>query len=81
MCLEGIGRAKGLALFWNDDMFMEICCKKAYVIDALISDSSSRKWRMSDICDWSEARQKYNTWDLISALGKDNDLPWVIRGF
>ena len=38
------------------------------------------EWRCSRTYGWADGGSKFRTWDMISELGQDNSLPWLIRG-
>ena len=43
-CVEVVGKAGGLAIFWNDDISLEVCFKNPHVIDSIIKDNNGLDW-------------------------------------
>lgn len=78
--VEAVGRSGSLAVFWEDSVILNTVSKNNHIIDVNLKDGSRFEWRCSGIYGWAESGHKSKTWVLITDLGKNNSLPWLIGG-
>ena len=73
------GRSGGLCVFWNNSLDLRVLKYSCYHIDMII-DESGEPWRLT--CWYGEATrsERYKTWEMMTHIRADNDLPWLCIG-
>ncbi|XP_073358338.1 uncharacterized protein [Aegilops tauschii subsp. strangulata] len=78
--VDSSGRSGGLAIFWNNEIKIEVLGYSKYHIDGKISGLGEQSWRLS--CFYGEARThlRQHTWDTMKILSTLQDMSWVCLG-
>lgn len=78
--VEAVGRAGGLALFWEDDIDIRVSSLDSHRIDCMVHNGDGSIWKLTGIYGWPENAQKSQTWGLIRSLGSNTSIPWLLGG-
>lgn len=67
ICVEALGRAGGLALFWLDEVDVRILSFDNHHIDCEVSEDGGRLWRLTGVYGWFEGGEEsphigYDSW-------------------
>ncbi|KAG2598477.1 hypothetical protein PVAP13_5KG367307, partial [Panicum virgatum] len=77
--LEGTGG--GLALFWDDNVVVDLQSLGEHHIDVLIrADVNSTQWRGTFIYGEARVQDRPRMWDLIRQLKSQMNYPWIMVG-
>ena len=68
-----------LALFWKNQLMVEVVSSSPNHIDAVIGGSLENKWRLTGIYGFADPAKKCNTWALLRQLHRNLSLPWLDR--
>lgn len=71
------GRNGGLAFLWKKDITVDVQSYSDRHIDAIITKDSGFKWRITGFYGNPEANRRKESWDLLKALSKKFQLPWL----
>lgn len=74
------GRSGGLAMYWNNNLGMELIHFSQYHIDMKVSETGKEKWRLTCIYGEAQRHLRHKTWDLLKFLSTESDLPWICVG-
>jgi hypothetical protein len=69
------GRSGGLALFWNNNISIEILPYLQYHIDAIVSEVGKDPWRITGVYGEAQMNERSKTWDMIKFIRSSSDLP------
>lgn len=78
VCVEACGRARGLALFWMEELDISNVVLNDHYIDCTVSTEDGCSWRLSGVYGWPENGKKFWTWDMLNNLGSNYAGPWVL---
>ncbi|KAL4367155.1 hypothetical protein GQ457_05G022060 [Hibiscus cannabinus] len=70
----------GLAIFWNNNITVDLLSYSALHIDVVITYDSSISFRFTGMHGRSESSLKKNNWALIDRLREASPLPWLLGG-
>ena len=73
-------RRGGLAFLWKKDIIVDVQSYLDRHIDAIINEDSGFKWRIIGFYGNPEAHRRKESWDLLKALSKNFQLPWLCFG-
>lgn len=74
------GRSGGLAIYWNDDLLLELIHYSQYHIDMIVKKNGEEPWRLTNIYGEATVSERQKTWDLLRFLRSESELPWVCIG-
>jgi hypothetical protein len=74
------GRSGGLAMYWNNNLRLELIHFSQYHIDMIVSEAGKEKWRLTCIYGEAQTHLRHKTWDLLKFLSTESDLPWISVG-
>ena len=75
------GRSRGVALFWNREINLEIKSFSGNHIDAFVRETdNSSTWRITGFYGHPETHKRYESWHLLSFLHSQYQLPWLCLG-
>lgn len=76
-----VGFSGGLALFWNDQLHVEVKELNARFIDVYIHASATAPlWRLTCVYGEPRVENRHLMWSQLSDLKANSDLPWLIMG-
>ena len=80
LILPSVGRSEGLALLWRKDITVDIQSYSDRHIDAIVTEGSGFIWRITGFYGNPEAHRQKESWDLLKALNRKFNLPWLCLG-
>ncbi|KAL2929017.1 RNA polymerase II holoenzyme cyclin-like subunit [Bienertia sinuspersici] len=80
ICVSSRGNSGGLGFWWRDVDMVVISYSNHHCAANVISRDGGPCWRAMGIYGWPDAPNKHRTWDLISTLKLNCNIPWVIFG-
>lgn len=79
--VDSDGLSGGLALFWCDQMHVDVQTKNERYIDAYVRMSAQAPpWRLTCVYGEPRSENRQHMWDLLSGLKPRSDLPWCVLG-
>ena len=73
-----VGIEGGLVLLWDDTLDLVVKSFSNSHVDAIIQgDVSTGPWRFIGFYGHPEACQRWESWELLRLLGRQNSLPWL----
>ena len=73
-------RSGGLALLWRKEIIVDVQSYSDRHIDAIITEDSGFKWRITGFYGNLEVHKRKESWDLLKALSRKFQLPWLCFG-
>lgn len=80
LAVEPQGRSGGIALFWKFAGSVTLLSLSKSHIDVSLSCPGKCEWRLTGIYGEPDRSQRFKTWDLLTNLSRDADLPWCLVG-
>jgi hypothetical protein len=77
--VESDGRARGLVLFWNEDVKVLSEYISPNCIDVVIESDNNMKWRLTGFCGEPGWDDRHLSWHCLR-LGDRPLLPWIVLG-
>ncbi|XP_050280875.1 uncharacterized protein LOC126721848 [Quercus robur] len=74
------GRSGGLAMLWRKEIFVDIQNYSGRHSDAIVTEDSGFKWWIIGFYGNPEVHRRKESWDLLKALNKKVNLPWLCFG-
>ncbi|XP_071678252.1 uncharacterized protein [Lolium perenne] len=74
------GRSGGLALFWNNNISIEILPYSQYHIDAIVKELGKEPWRLTTVYGEAQVAERFKTWDMLKFIRSLSPYPWVCLG-
>jgi hypothetical protein len=75
------GLSGGLALFWHDQIIVEVQKVSKRYIDVYVRESLSvLQWRLTCVYGESRVENRHRMWDKIRNLKSTSNLPWLVVG-
>jgi hypothetical protein len=75
------GLSGGLALFWHDQISVEIQDINERYIDAYVRDSpNAPQWRITCVYGEPRVEDRHLMWDKLRNLSMGSNLPWLVLG-
>jgi hypothetical protein len=75
------GKGGGLALFWHENVEVELFKINSSIIDVIIHDiKKGIKWRCTFVYGEPRTHMRYLMWDLIKRIKPLMNLPWLMMG-
>jgi exonuclease III len=62
------GRSGGLAIFWNNEIKLEVLSYSQYHIDAIVFSPSVEPWRVTCVYGEAQVRERHKTWDMLKFI-------------
>ncbi|XP_017256280.1 uncharacterized protein LOC108225836 [Daucus carota subsp. sativus] len=78
--VEPQGRSGGLALLWKESDQVKLSSLSQNHIDVELTTQDSQTWRLTGFHGEPNRNLRRRTWDLLSNLARDSNLPWCIIG-
>ncbi|XP_062028822.1 uncharacterized protein LOC133744796 [Rosa rugosa] len=73
------GNSGGLAMFWNEDVNVQIQTSSAHHIDLVVSGNpGEQQWRLIGSYGYAQTGDRDRSWDLLRSLSDLDSLPWVV---
>lgn len=80
-CGMGKRRAGGLGLLWNVEVEIDLISYSLNHIDVKVQDVTEEKlWRFISFYGYPNETKKDLSWNLLTVLKHQNDLPWLYAG-
>jgi hypothetical protein len=70
----------GLALFWKQDLDLQIASYSYSHIDTIVGATSSAPWRFTGFYGAPDTHKREESWNLLRFLNGQYDLPWCCGG-
>jgi hypothetical protein len=75
------GLSGGLALFWHDQINVEVQHVNERYIDAYVSESpNSPQWRLTCVYGEPRVENRHRMWEIMRELKTLSTLPWIVVG-
>ena len=74
------GRSGGLTFLWKKEISVDVQSYSDRHIDAIITEDSGFKWRITGFYGNPEVHRRKESWNLLKALSKMLQLPWLCFG-
>jgi hypothetical protein len=74
------GKGGGLALFWNDDVKVDLINYRQHHIDVKIEEVNGIKWRGTFVYGEARAQDRYHMWNLLKRIKPNSVDPWLMVG-
>jgi hypothetical protein len=79
--LSSNGLSGGLALFWHDQIIVEVQEINERYIDAYVRESpNSPQWRLTCVYGEPRVEDRQSMWDKLRHLKSTSHLPWQVMG-
>jgi hypothetical protein len=79
--VDCIGKRGGLALFWTEEVNVEIQNYSQHHINGVIcTQPNSIPWKFTGFYGQPDVARRRETWSLLKILAQFNPLPWVCVG-
>ncbi|KAG2627843.1 hypothetical protein PVAP13_3KG264155 [Panicum virgatum] len=78
--ISSSGRSSGLGLFWNNEIKLEILPNSQYHIDAIVTEASGNKWRLTSVYGEAQTSERFKTWNMLKFIKSSSALPWLCIG-
>ena len=69
-----------MCVFWNNSLNLKVTKFSCYHIDMLIKEDTNNPWRLSFWYGEPSKGLKYKTWEMMTHVRADSDLPWLCMG-
>ena len=81
IAVDSRGRSGGVALLWDKAINVSLLSCSSHHIDVSIQDvGGSIAWRFTGVYGWAESQNKTKTCELLSAIHRNSELPWLVGG-
>lgn len=81
MEVNPVGQNGSLTLFWNHSVELEIVNYSDFLIHALVKETECQdECLISGFYGRPETTERHLSWELLSQVNVDNDLPWCVVG-
>jgi hypothetical protein len=79
--VDSDGLSGGLALFWCDQLHVEVqsSCERYIDVHVRITENDPL-WRLTCVYGEPRIENRHNMWSLLQNLKKESDLPWCVLG-
>jgi exonuclease III len=78
---SSVGLSGGLALFWHENVSVEIQSINERVIDAYVRLSpNAPRWRLTCVYGEPHVENRHRMWDMLRNLSMISELPWLVIG-
>jgi hypothetical protein len=74
------GRSGGLAMFWNNEINLQILSYSQYHLDAVITERDREPWRLTCVYGEAQVSERFKTWDMLKFIKSSSPLPWMCIG-
>jgi endonuclease/exonuclease/phosphatase family metal-dependent hydrolase len=75
------GQSGGLALFWHDQIMVEVKDLNERYIDVYVRDSpSAPQWHLTCVYGEPRVEDRHRMWDMIRNIRASSSLPWLVMG-
>ena len=75
------GRSGGLAMLWREREDVRFkSCSHSHIDVMVYGVGGAMSWRASGFYGHSDARKRYESWDLLVSLKIQCDMPWIVFG-
>jgi hypothetical protein len=74
------GRSGGLAIFWNNEIKLDLLPYSQYHIDAVVFPPDSDPWRLTCVYGEAQVHERHKTWDMLKFIKASSPLPWMCIG-
>ena len=78
--ISSSGRSGSLGLFWNNEIKLEILPNSQYHINAIVTEVSGNKWRLTSVYGEAQTSERFKTWDMLKFIKSSSALPWLCIG-
>uniref|UniRef100_A0A803NWD5 Reverse transcriptase domain-containing protein n=1 Tax=Cannabis sativa TaxID=3483 RepID=A0A803NWD5_CANSA len=78
--VEALGPAGGLALLWKNKEEGTLLGYSNNHIDIVVSSPHARNWRLIGLYGEPDRNRRQQTWNLLSTLSNQSELPWCVIG-
>jgi exonuclease III len=78
--VSSLGRSGGLAIFWNNNISIEILPYSQYHIDVIVKEVGKDPWRLTTVYGEAQVAERFKTWDMLKFIRSSSPYPWVCLG-
>ncbi|CAH9109059.1 unnamed protein product [Cuscuta epithymum] len=79
--IESAGRSGGLALYWRDEVSINILDSNQFYIDCSIRiHEGDDYWRLTGFYGIPDRGRRKESWEMLKDLAHRSDLPWMVIG-
>jgi len=81
IAVDSRGRSGGVALLWEKSINVSLLSCSSNHIDVSVLDvGGQHAWRFTGVYGWAETQNKVKTCELLTAIHRNSDLPWIVGG-
>jgi hypothetical protein len=81
LVVDGEGKGGGLALFWSDEIKLDILSYGLHHIDTIVWDDSHHAgWRGTFVYGEPRTQDRHNMWELLRRIKPCSKAPWMMIG-
>jgi hypothetical protein len=73
-------RSGGLAIFWNNEIKIDLLPYSQYHIDDVVFPPDSDPWWLTCVYGEAEVNERHKTWDMLKFIKASSPLPWMCIG-
>jgi hypothetical protein len=79
--VDSDGLSGGLALFWNDQLIVEIqsMCERYIDVHVRLAEGEPQ-WHLTCVYGEPRVENRHQMWSLLQSLKTQSDLPWCVMG-
>ena len=78
--VSSVGRSRGIGLFWNNTINIDIAGYSDYHLDCEVCDPGFDPWRLSLVYGEAQTHLRHQTWDTMRNIASLSTLPWLCIG-
>ena len=81
MMVDSIGKGRGLALLWMNEVCLEVLSFSNHHIDSKLGDPACEEtWRFTGFYGYPVAGDRWKSWNILRRLFENNSLLWLCAG-
>jgi hypothetical protein len=73
------GGSGGLAMFWNNEIKLEIFPYSQYHLGAVITERDRDPWRLTCVYGEAQVSERFKTWDILKFIKSSSSLPFDVH--
>ena len=75
--MQRINKGGGLAMYWKNDIMVDVVSSSVNHIDAIINKDFEAAWHFTGFYGEPETCKRHESWDLLRSLHQQSSLPWL----
>jgi exonuclease III len=72
--VSSTGRSGGLAIFWNNEIKIDILPYSQHHIDAVVFTVDAEPWRLTCVYGEAQVSERHKTWDMLKFIKASSPL-------